>query len=135
MMFGRSVSSTKFSGDDLKDSQIEAGSRGVAANIFPPTLNSRSLPHWICSVVPGKERQTSRSASTCMAGLYAPRGLRRIPRREILGEDALGTGRTAHSANLLCMLQSTCPQARVSHDGAPAAVQGQAFVRARLAQA
>ena len=64
MMFGRSVSSTKFSGDDLKDSQTEAGSRGVAANILPPTLNSRSLPHWICSVAPGKDRQSSRSQST-----------------------------------------------------------------------
>jgi hypothetical protein len=27
-------------------------------------LNSRSLPHWICSVAPGKDRQSSRSQST-----------------------------------------------------------------------
>src|SRR5712692_1660107 len=66
MMSGRSVSSAKFSGDVLNERNTGAGSSGVTANIFPPTLNSRSLPHWICSVVPGKERQSSRSQSTFM---------------------------------------------------------------------
>jgi len=66
MTWGRSVSSAKFSGDALKERHTGAGSSGVTANIFPPTLNSRSLPHCICSVAPAKERQTSRNQSTFM---------------------------------------------------------------------
>src|SRR6516164_9950230 len=68
MMPGRSVSSAKFSGVTLKERQTGAGISGVTANIFPPILKTRSSPHWICSVVPGKERQSLRSASMCMAG-------------------------------------------------------------------
>ena len=62
-MFGRSVNSAKFSGDALNDKQTGAGSSGVTANIFPPTLNTRSQPHCICSVEPGNDRHNLRSQS------------------------------------------------------------------------
>jgi hypothetical protein len=42
MMFDRSVNSAKLSGEALKDRQTGAGSSGVIANIFPPTLNNKS---------------------------------------------------------------------------------------------
>src|SRR5205814_4774570 len=42
---GRSVSCAKLSGSALNERHTGAGSSGVAANIFPPTLNSKSLPH------------------------------------------------------------------------------------------
>src|SRR5467141_47390 len=67
MTLGRSVSSAKCSGDALNERHTGAGSSGVAANIFPPTLKSRSLPHWIWSTAPGKERHNSRSQSTFMS--------------------------------------------------------------------
>src|SRR6266566_6106118 len=73
MMLGLSVSSAKCSGDALNERHTGAGSSGVTANIFPPTLNSKSLPHWICSVAPGKERQTSRSQSTFMSKILGQR--------------------------------------------------------------
>ncbi len=73
MMLERSVSSAKFSGEALKERQTEAGSNGVTANIFPPTLNTRSLPHWICSVAPGRERQISRKRSTFMGKILERR--------------------------------------------------------------
>jgi len=49
MIPGRSVSSAKFSGVTLRESQTQAGSSGVMANILPATLKRRSSPHWICS--------------------------------------------------------------------------------------
>src|SRR5207302_4343201 len=73
MTLGRSVTSAKCSGDALNERHTGAGSSGVAANIFPPTLNSRSLPHWICSVAPGKERHSSRSQSTSMSKILGHR--------------------------------------------------------------
>src|SRR5882757_6755545 len=75
-MLGRSVSSAKLSGEALNERQTEAGSSGVTANILPPTLNNKSLPHWICSVTPGKERQTSRSQSTFMSRIVGQRDRR-----------------------------------------------------------
>src|SRR5712672_2136172 len=75
-MLGRSVSSAKLSGEALNERQTEAGSSGVTANILPPTLNNKSLPHWICSVTPGKERQTSRSQSTFMSRIVGQRDCR-----------------------------------------------------------
>src|SRR6266699_695456 len=73
MTLGRSVSSAKCSGEALNERHTGAGSSGVATNIFPPTLNSRSLPHWICSVAPGKERHSSRSQSTFMSEILGQR--------------------------------------------------------------
>jgi hypothetical protein len=35
----------------------------ITANIFPPTLNTRSPPHWIDSVAPGSERHSLRIAA------------------------------------------------------------------------
>lgn len=45
-------------------------------NILPPTLKTRSEPHWICSVAPGNDRQSVRSVSSVMADVVqdAPRG-------------------------------------------------------------
>src|SRR5947207_876973 len=84
MTLGRSVSSAKCSGDALNERHTGAGSSGVAANIFPPTLNSKSLPHRICSVAPGKERQTSRSQSTFMSKILGQReGLLQSTRRHL----------------------------------------------------
>ena len=40
--------------------------RGVTANILPPILNTRSLPHCTCSVECGKDRQCVRTHSTFM---------------------------------------------------------------------
>src|SRR5713101_703841 len=38
-------------------------SRGTTANIFPPTLKTRSSFHWTCSVVFSSERQYCRTQS------------------------------------------------------------------------
>jgi len=76
MMLGRSVSSAKFSGEALNERHTGAGSSGVTANIFPPTLKSRSYPHWICSVTPGNDKQTSHSQSTFMSTILGRRGRR-----------------------------------------------------------
>ncbi len=60
----RSSNSLKPSSLHLKDTRCPASTSVAAtANIFPPTLNTRSAPHWICSVAAGKERQNLRSFS------------------------------------------------------------------------
>src|ERR1700719_4343754 len=66
MMFGRSVNSAKFSGEHLKERQTGATSSTVWANILLATLKVKSPSQTVCSVAPGKERQSSRSSSICM---------------------------------------------------------------------
>ena len=65
-MLGRSVNSANSSGADLKEIQTSLGSSETTANIFPPILSTRWLPHWICSVVCGNEMQNSRTESVVM---------------------------------------------------------------------
>lgn len=68
MMPGISVSSANFSGVHLNERWVGAeGSRGMTANIFPATLNTRSSPHCTVSVACGSDRQCSRSQSMFFA--------------------------------------------------------------------
>src|SRR6516165_652598 len=57
------MSSAYSSGEHLNDRHTGAGSRGATANIFPPTLKTRSLPHCTCSAACGSERQCRLSHS------------------------------------------------------------------------
>src|SRR5262245_34960060 len=66
MMPGRSVRSAKSSGLHLNDMNTGAGSVAQTANIFPPILNTRSLPHCTVSVALGNDRQCFRTASSCI---------------------------------------------------------------------
>src|ERR1035438_6277324 len=89
MMPGRSVRSAKCSGVTLNESQTGAGSSGVTANILPLTLNRRSLPHWTCSVAPGKERQRRRRSSIFM-GIWPGDGIVQKPGRLSVSRKKLG---------------------------------------------
>ena len=62
MMPSRSVSSAKASGVHLNAS-VWGRSVLTTANIFPPMLNTRSLPHLMSSVTAGRLRQKLRTAS------------------------------------------------------------------------
>jgi hypothetical protein len=62
MMPSRSVSSAKASGVHLNDS-VWGRSVLTTANIFPPMLKARSLPHLMSSVTAGRLRQKLRTAS------------------------------------------------------------------------
>src|SRR5471032_167851 len=53
---GRSVSSRKRSSSTLKLMPLALSSSSVTANIFVPTENTRSAPHLVSSVAPGKVR-------------------------------------------------------------------------------
>lgn len=62
MMPSRSVSSANISGVHLNES-VCGRSVLTTANILPPTLNTRSLPHLMSSVAAGRLRQKVRTAS------------------------------------------------------------------------
>jgi hypothetical protein len=74
MMPSRSVSSANVSGVHLNES-VCGRSVLTTANILPPMLNARSLPHLISSVTAGSERQNVRTVSIDMAGNGRPEGL------------------------------------------------------------
>src|SRR5438045_1426314 len=79
-MPGRSTNSEYFSGVHLKEKTCSPGSSAATANIFPPTLNTRSFTHCTFSVACGNERHCFRIHSMSMPSLC--RGLRPIPRCE-----------------------------------------------------
>jgi hypothetical protein len=62
MIPSRSVSSAKASGVHL-NARVWGRSVLTTANIFPPMLNTRSLPHLMSSVTAGRLRQKLRTAS------------------------------------------------------------------------
>ena len=78
MMPSRSVSSANVSGVHLNES-VCGRSVLTTANILPPMLNARSLPHLMSSVTAGRLRQKLRTASMDIwlsrAGLQACRGM------------------------------------------------------------
>jgi hypothetical protein len=47
----------------LNDIASASRAAEITANILPPTLNTRSPPHWIDSAAPGKLRQSLRIAA------------------------------------------------------------------------
>jgi len=51
----------------LNDIASASRAAEITANILPPTLNTRSPPHWIVSVAPARERQSLRIAAGVMA--------------------------------------------------------------------
>ena len=62
----RSTKSANVASSHLKDSATFGGATGSVQqtqNILPPTLKTRSLPHWICSVAFGNERHNLRMLS------------------------------------------------------------------------
>src|SRR5712691_714832 len=68
-----SVNSANFSGVHLRDKQyFDAPSSTVTANILPPTLKTRSLPHCTFSVTCGNERQYVRTCSISIDVFAAP---------------------------------------------------------------
>src|SRR5579871_6238254 len=66
MMPSRSTNSANPSGEHLNDSHTLPGSNDSTANILPPILNTRALPHWTDSVAWGRERQWARIQSRGM---------------------------------------------------------------------
>jgi hypothetical protein len=74
MMPSRSVSSLNASGVHLNAS-VCGRSVLTTANILPPTLKARSLPHLMSSVTEGRRRQNVRTASIDMAFQGRPKGL------------------------------------------------------------
>ena len=62
MMPSRSASSANVSGVHLNES-VCGRSVLTTANIFPPMLNTRSLPHLMSSVTAGRLRQKVRTTS------------------------------------------------------------------------
>jgi hypothetical protein len=77
MMPSRSVSSPNTSGVHLNAS-VCGRSVLTTANILPPTLKTRSLPHLMSSVTAGRLRQNVRTESIDMALQGSPEGLHYI---------------------------------------------------------
>src|SRR5262245_13522810 len=70
----RSTSSANVSSSHLNDMATDGEASVLATqNILPPTLKTRSAPHWICSVAPGRERQRRRRESRVIRGCKVPR--------------------------------------------------------------
>src|SRR5579871_1331492 len=99
MIPGRSVNSANSSGVHFNANHTsKGGSRGMAAYIFPPTLKTRSCPHWTISVVWGSVKQNRRTHSTLIFLNYTSSdGYHREPAR-LQTNVALLPSKTAPSA-------------------------------------